>query len=205
MYRVVSLAIWTLSLRLIQLILICNTIGGAADWDTLFVLSHIMELSANECTWCAAIWWYIVQRGDGLAHYLCSSDCLNCCYYKSGCDNAKLTHWQHLQSILCAFSSWTDEEYVTGYGVQVVGVFYGNQLDCTGSGRTLKAFGSVTFPNKVSRAYHIPCLEFAIYFTQSSSKSLCTNKLSFTTCIGLLKMCYNSVNIGGVRTWCLSQ
>ena len=99
---------------------------------------------------------------------------------KSGCDNAKCT--QSLQSILCAFSSWTNGEYVTGYGVQVVGVFYGNELACTGSARSLKVNGSVTFPNKVSHAYHLPCLElFAnLLITQSSSGSSCTSKLSFS-------------------------
>ena len=88
---------------------------------------------------------------------------------------------------------------MTGYGVQTVGVYNGNALDCTASARTLKVFGSLTFPNKVSGACHLPCLDFAIYFTHSSSRSLCTNKLSFTTCIELLKVCYNSVNIGRVH------
>ena len=99
---------------------------------------------------------------------------------KSGCDNAKRT--QSLQSTLCAFSSWTDGEYVTGYGVQVVGVFNGNELDYTGSARSLKAFWSVIFLNKVSHAYHLPCLElFAnLLISQSSSGSLCTSKLSFS-------------------------
>ena len=47
---------------------------------------------------------------------------------------------------------------MTGYGVQAVGVFNGNELDCTGSTGTLKAFGSVTFPNKVSVVFGISML-----------------------------------------------
>ena len=86
----------------------------SSKWVVAGTLSHIMGLSANECTWCAAIWWYIVQRGDGLAHYLCNSDCLNCCYYKSGCDNAKHTQWQHLLStisVYCFFKVGCGWEY----------------------------------------------------------------------------------------------
>ena len=52
-------------------------------------------------------------------------------------------------SILCTFPLWTDDEYVTGYGVQVLGWYDGDDFDCTGSTQDLRATGSVDFSNKV--------------------------------------------------------
>ena len=52
-------------------------------------------------------------------------------------------------SILCTFPQWTDDEYVTGYGVQVLGWYDGNYIDCLGTTQDLRATGSVDFPNKV--------------------------------------------------------
>ena len=46
--------------------------------------------------------------------------------------------------------SLTDEEYVTGYGVQVLGYFYDDGEEvCTRSTSNLRAIGSDIFPNKV--------------------------------------------------------
>ena len=47
------------------------------------------------------------------------------------------------------FPLWTDDEYVTGYGVQVLGWYDGNDFDCTGTTQDLRVIGLVDFPNKV--------------------------------------------------------
>ena len=52
-------------------------------------------------------------------------------------------------SILCTFPLWTDDEYVTGYGVQVLGWYDGDDFDCTGTTQDLRVIGSVDIPNKV--------------------------------------------------------
>jgi len=50
---------------------------------------------------------------------------------------------------LCIFPLWTDDEYVTGYGVQVLGWYDGDDVDCQGTTQDLRATGSVDIPNKV--------------------------------------------------------
>ena len=59
--------------------------------------------------------------------------------------------------ILCTFPLWTDEEYVTGYGVQVLGLFDDDVFDCFGATGSPRAIGSITFQNKVGPVFcYIP-------------------------------------------------
>ena len=71
---------------------------------------------------------------------------------------------------MCTFPLWTDDEYVTGYGVQVLGWYDGDDVDCQGTTQDLRATGSVDFPNKVR---FVSCHAFSIYgYTKAATLSV---------------------------------